>query len=165
MTIQPLSTDSARQSCEHQETADGTEQDTSRTPIVSYPTRQLSQLGYDNLQVFLTLLLIIQETGVPFVLGTYLEKDSDTPRRLHLRTLLFSLVNQSFLMPLLFFLFGRLAQKASYAGDDLRKIQLLKHGCRKLLPAIVCKVLLQRISSALPAMAQVLNGKGHPSTL
>ncbi|KAK5310630.1 hypothetical protein LTR93_011981 [Exophiala xenobiotica] len=81
------------------------------------------------------------------------EIDEDEPRALPRRLLVFVSVNHSYLMPLLFFFYGRLSQEgASQSGDSIAPGKKPLHPrphmrllCRRILPAIVCQLSLQRL--------------------
>lgn len=135
-----------------------------------YP-RQSYRKSYENLHVFLISLLVFveanstaleranshtsddAEVAVGISGDNYADDEGqDQPTRLRLRLLLFMAVSQSFLMPLLFFLYGRFDQQgASQLGTLHRQQQVrsrLRLLCRRLLPAIICQLLLQWLQVA-----------------
>ncbi|EXJ70794.1 uncharacterized protein A1O5_05784 [Cladophialophora psammophila CBS 110553] len=122
------------------------------------PKRQLSQRGYDNLVIFLTTLLIFEETGVPYVLRADSAIDLDTPKRLRLRLLLFTSVNESFLVALLFFAFGQLDQrKPSTTFSSPAKPGTWALACfQRILPAIASKLFLEMIHLTVPSTVECL---------
>lgn len=73
--------------------------------------------------------------------------EEDGPKRLRLRLLLFVSVNHSFLVALLFFLYGRRSQQgSSHSGvHEIRRLpyQRILLYCKMILPAIVCQLCLQ----------------------
>lgn len=121
--------------------------------------RRPKHRGYDNLHIFLISLLIIMETNISMLgranqhVDVGAEIDEDEPQALTLRLLLFVSVNHSYLMPLLFLLYGRLSQEgASQPGDIIEPGKKPLHPrphmrllCRRILPAIVCQLSLQRL--------------------
>ncbi|KIX97391.1 uncharacterized protein Z520_06843 [Fonsecaea multimorphosa CBS 102226] len=139
----------------HTETATAKE-DTHACEPVKRPVYQLSQRGYDNLLIFLTTLFIFEETGIPYVLRTDCAVDSDTPKRLRLRLLLFSSVNESFLMALLFFAYGQLDQRTSSAATPSGKMSTwgFSAGLKRLVPAIASKLLLEMIRLSVPSTVE-----------
>jgi hypothetical protein len=123
----------------------------------SQPANHLRQRACDNLQIFLTAVMIIQETGFLYIIRTDSAMESDDPKSFHLRLFMFVAVNQSLVVPLLFFLHGRLDQQASTSsapsGRAKPKYLSVSKGCQRLLLAICCKLFLQQLPpSVSPAI-------------
>ncbi|KIW25920.1 uncharacterized protein PV07_09054 [Cladophialophora immunda] len=153
MALKPDSAECPRK----QQTSETTEDGTRPSEQSKRPVYQLSKRGYDNLLIFLTTLLIFEETGVPYILRKDCAVDPDTPKRLRLRLLLFTSVNESFLVALLFFAFGQLDQRifsVTISSPAKPTAWVSSTGLKKLVPAIASKVLLEMIQFAVPSSVE-----------